>query len=258
LQEGGSEAGIEDFDGLTSMSVYSIGGDVSEIVESADRSESPENSNQKGWYLTTATLSISGFVIMAVFTVFFYRTRKRRKLMSESKSSSIDDGINDAPLTTPTDVVIVVSGSKSIESKSFVESKSINSKSSVESKSDSGSSVESRPIDSESSSESKSVNLESFVESEFIDSESFVESRSNSSESDMESDHISISEVMDVYTKEILKRQQIIRMTDNAEISPEMTPMNGGDSTHKYGLGDGFASPESILTCKSSSYFKPW
>ena len=99
LQEDG-EAGIDKIERLTSMSVYSIGCDVSEIVESPDGSDSPESSNKQGRYLTIATLSFSGFVIMAVSMMFLSSTRKRHNASiddesSESKSSSFDDGIND-------------------------------------------------------------------------------------------------------------------------------------------------------------------
>jgi hypothetical protein len=84
LQEDGIEAGIDDFERLTSMSLYSISDDVSEIVKSPDGSDSQENGNKKGQYLAIATISISGLVILAVFAVFLESARKRR-------NASIDD-----------------------------------------------------------------------------------------------------------------------------------------------------------------------
>ena len=112
LQEDGIQASIDDFDILTSMSVYSIGGDVSEIVESPDGSDSPENGNMKSQYVAIAALS-TGF--LALIMLSFYRRFKqsRRSIEYESrddessdnvssddepselKSSSSNDGIND-------------------------------------------------------------------------------------------------------------------------------------------------------------------
>ncbi len=87
MQEDGIGAGIDDFDRLASTSVYSIAGDVSEIVESPNGSESPENDNKKGQYLAIATTSILGLVIMAAFAVFLNRARKHAFASIDDDSS---------------------------------------------------------------------------------------------------------------------------------------------------------------------------
>jgi len=88
LQENGSEAGIDDFDSLTSTSVYSIDSDVSEIVESPDGSEGSESGGLME-ILSIAVVTICSLVILAVFAAFIYALSKERR-------NVIDDEFGDS------------------------------------------------------------------------------------------------------------------------------------------------------------------
>jgi hypothetical protein len=91
LQENGSEAGIDDFDSLTSTSVYSIDSDVSEIVESPDGSEGSESGGLME-ILSIATVTICSLVILAVFATFTYALSKGKKFSDSGpiESESIE------------------------------------------------------------------------------------------------------------------------------------------------------------------------
>jgi hypothetical protein len=76
LQDNGRDAGIDYFDDLTSTSVNSPGGEVSEIVD--DTSDGPDdNTSNKGRYLAIATIALSGLVMVVLFTLVLHRIRKR-------------------------------------------------------------------------------------------------------------------------------------------------------------------------------------
>lgn len=77
LQDNGGDAGIDCFDDLTSTSVHSNGGEVSEIVD--DTSDDPDNNtnSKKGQYLAIATIALSGLVTVVLFTLVLHRIRKQ-------------------------------------------------------------------------------------------------------------------------------------------------------------------------------------
>jgi hypothetical protein len=85
LQDNGKDAGIDSFDDLTSTSVNSPSGEVSEIVD--DTSDGPDdNTSKKGWYLAIATIALSGLVMVVLFTLVLHRIRKR-------SDESIDESV---------------------------------------------------------------------------------------------------------------------------------------------------------------------
>ena len=95
LQDNGRDAGIDYFDDLTSTSVNSPGGEVSEIID--DNSDGPEdNTSNKGQYLAIATIALSGLVIVVLFTLVLHRIRKQSDdLVDESMEPYLSELIID-------------------------------------------------------------------------------------------------------------------------------------------------------------------
>ena len=95
LQDDGRDAGIDYFDDLTSTSVNSPGGEVSEIID--DNSDGPEdNTSNKGQYLAIATIALSGLVIVGLFALVLHRIRKQSDdLVDESMEPYLSELIID-------------------------------------------------------------------------------------------------------------------------------------------------------------------